>query len=84
MSIGILGGGISGITLQRFLRRPSMVLERDERIAGIVANWARGATSERANALGLQADASFEAIIEQYIEDCRTQSAYPAGALQGL
>ena len=43
----------------------SFQLERDERIAGIVANWARGATSERANALGLQADASFEAIIEQ-------------------
>ena len=64
--------------------RDRVRFERDERIAGIVANWARGATSERANALGLQADASFEAIIEQYIEDCRSQSAYPAGALQGL
>ena len=58
--------------------------ERDERIAGIVGNWARGATSERANALGLQADSSFESIIEQYIADCRTQPGYPAEALQGL
>ena len=58
--------------------------ERDERIAGIVGNWARGATSERANALGLQGDASFESIIEQYIDDCRHQGGYPADALKGL
>ena len=64
--------------------RQRVRFERDERIAGIVSNWARGASSERANALGLKPDASFEAIIEQYIEDCRTQSSYPAGALQGL
>jgi nucleoside-diphosphate-sugar epimerase len=57
--------------------------ERDERIAGIVANWARGSTCERALALGLRPDASFKAIIEQYIEDCR-QPTYPANALQGL
>ena len=49
-----------------------------------MGNWARGATSERANALGLQADSSFESIIEQYIEDCRTQPGYPAEALKGL
>lgn len=43
MSIGILGGGISGITLQRFLRRPSMVLERDERIGGLCRTfWKNG------------------------------------------
>jgi hypothetical protein len=64
--------------------RSRVRFERDERIAGIVGNWARGATSERANALGLQADASFEAIIEQYIADCRSQSGYPADALKGL
>jgi protoporphyrinogen oxidase len=28
MNVGILGGGISGLTLQRFLRHPSEVLER--------------------------------------------------------
>ena len=64
--------------------RDRVRFERDERIAGIVGNWARGATSERANALGLQADSSFESIIEQYIQDCRTQPAYPSGALAGL
>jgi nucleoside-diphosphate-sugar epimerase len=64
--------------------RSRVRFERDERIAGIVGNWARGATSERANALGLQADSSFESIIEQYIEDCRTQPGYPAEALTGL
>lgn len=57
--------------------------ERDERIAGIVANWARGSTAERAHALGLKSDASFKAIIEQYIEDCRSP-AYPAHALLGM
>jgi nucleoside-diphosphate-sugar epimerase len=56
---------------------------RDERIAGIVANWARGASAERALALGLRPDASFKAIIEQYIEDCR-QPSYPEHALQGI
>ena len=29
MNIGILGGGISGLTLQRFLRHPSEVLEKE-------------------------------------------------------
>ena len=29
MNIGILRGGISGLTLQRFLRHPSEVLEKD-------------------------------------------------------
>ena len=64
--------------------RERVRFERDERIAGIVGNWARGASSERAHALGLQADTSFESIIEQYIADCRSQSAYPAEALKGL
>lgn len=63
--------------------RQRVRFERDERIAAIVANWARGATAERALALGLAPDASFKAIIEQYIEDCR-QPTYPADALRGL
>lgn len=63
--------------------RKRVRFERDERIAGIVANWARGATAERALALGLRPDTSFKAIIEQYIEDCR-RSGYPPDALQGL
>ncbi|PUE56347.1 NAD-dependent epimerase [Limnohabitans sp. 2KL-17] len=64
--------------------RARVKFERDERIAAIVANWAKGSTSDRANALGLKADASFEAIIEQYIEDCKTRPGYPAEALNGL
>lgn len=63
--------------------RQRVRFERDERIAGIVANWARGSTADRALALGLRPDASFRAIIEQYIEDCR-QPTYPPDALQGL
>jgi protoporphyrinogen oxidase len=35
MNIGILGGGISGLTLQRFLRHPSEVLEKDAMIGGL-------------------------------------------------
>jgi D-erythronate 2-dehydrogenase len=55
--------------------------QRDERIAGIVANWPRGVRTARAHALGLQADASFEDIIREYIADCRRDN--PA-ALKGL
>ncbi len=64
--------------------RARVKFERDERIAGIVDNWAKGCTFERAHALGLKADASFEAIIEQYIEDCKTRPGYPTEALNGL
>ncbi|MEK7346331.1 MAG: D-erythronate dehydrogenase [Pseudomonadota bacterium] len=64
--------------------RARVKFERDPRIAGIVANWAKGSTSDRANALGLTADASFEAVIAQYIDDCQTRPGYPAEALNGL
>ena len=46
--------------------------QRDERIAGIVANWPKGASAARANALGLKADNSFEDIIRQYLEDTKS------------
>jgi nucleoside-diphosphate-sugar epimerase len=64
--------------------RARVKFERDDRIACIVDNWAKGCTFERAHALGLRADASFEAIIEQYIADCKTRPGYPADALKGL
>ena len=64
--------------------RERVRFERDERVVAIVGQWARGATSARANALGLQADTSFEAVIEQYIDDCRQRPGYPPNALQGL
>jgi len=63
--------------------RQRVRFERNEQVAGIVANWSRGSTAERAHALGLRPDASFEAIIEQYIEDCKGPG-YPADALKGL
>ena len=44
---------------------------RDERIAGIVANWPKGATFVRATSLGLRPAASFADIVRQYIDDCR-------------
>lgn len=53
---------------------------RDERIAGIVANWPRGASFARATALGLKPEACFDDIIRQYIEDHR---GHPT-ALRGL
>jgi D-erythronate 2-dehydrogenase len=54
--------------------------QRDERIAGIVANWPRGATAGRAARLGLQAEKNFEDIIRQYIAD---QANSPT-ALKGM
>ncbi len=61
--------------------RARVRFERDERIAGIVANWPCGVTAERASRLGLSPDASFEDIIRQYIDDCRRASPQ---ALAGL
>ncbi len=64
--------------------RARVRFERDERIAGIVANWSRGSTADRAKALGLLPETSFRSIIEQYIADCRERPGYPADALRGL
>jgi nucleoside-diphosphate-sugar epimerase len=61
--------------------RARVRFERDERIAGIVANWPKGATAARATRLGLKAEPSFEAIIRQYIDDCRASAPQ---ALKGL
>jgi D-erythronate 2-dehydrogenase len=57
--------------------------ERDERIAGIVANWPTGASAVRASRLGLKPHTEFAEIIRQYIDDC---SAAPNAAqtLKGL
>jgi D-erythronate 2-dehydrogenase len=60
--------------------RARVRFERDERIAGIVARWPKGARADRAAALGLRAETSFEDIVRQYIADC---AANPA-ALKGL
>lgn len=61
--------------------RARVRFERDERIAGIVANWPTGARADRAAALGLQPETSFEDIVRQYIADCRASAPE---ALRGL
>jgi len=63
--------------------RARVRFERDERIAGIVANWPTGATAARATALGLKPDTSFADIVRQYIADCE-KSPNAAQALKGL
>jgi nucleoside-diphosphate-sugar epimerase len=60
--------------------RARVRFERDERIAGIVANWPKGATAKRAAGLGLLPESSFEDIIRQYIAD----SAATPEALKGM
>ena len=50
--------------------RARVRFERDERIAGIVANWPSGASAARAGRLGLQPHAGFAEIVRQYIADC--------------
>ncbi|MBX3605170.1 MAG: NAD-dependent epimerase/dehydratase family protein [Piscinibacter sp.] len=62
--------------------RARVRFERDERIAGIVANWPKGATGQRAAALGLRPDESFADIVRQYVDDC--ERAGNAAALAGL
>ena len=51
--------------------------ERDERIAGIVANWPAGASAARAARLGLKPHENFAEIVQQYIDDC---NALPTAA----
>lgn len=41
MLIGILGGGLSGVSLQRFLRGESEVLEKEERPGGLCRTFSR-------------------------------------------
>ncbi len=62
--------------------RARVRFERDERIAGIVANWPQGASAQRAAALGLKPDESFADIVRQYIADC--ERAGNTAALAGL
>jgi nucleoside-diphosphate-sugar epimerase len=63
--------------------RERVRFERDERVAGIVANWPSGATADRAARLGLLPHENFADIIRQYIDDC---SALPNAdqTLKGL
>jgi nucleoside-diphosphate-sugar epimerase len=56
---------------------------RNEQIAGIVANWAKCGSAQRAAGLGMHPDASFKEIVKQYIEDCKLPY-YPVHALDGL
>ena len=57
--------------------------ERDERVAGIVANWPSGATAARAARLGLHPHENFADIIRQYIDDCRA-APHSDQTLRGL
>lgn len=41
MFIGILGGGLSGVSLQRFLSHDSEVLEKEERIGGLCRTFCK-------------------------------------------
>ncbi len=50
--------------------RERVRFERDERIAGIVAQWPAGARATRAAALGLRPPADFAEIVREYIADC--------------
>lgn len=51
--------------------RARVRFERDERIAGIVANWPSGGTARRAERLGLRPYSQFADIIREYIADCQ-------------
>ncbi|HSN33554.1 MAG TPA: NAD-dependent epimerase/dehydratase family protein [Ideonella sp.] len=63
--------------------RERVRFERDERIAGIVANWPGAASAARAARLGLASDPDFDSIVRQYIDDCAAGPDAGA-ALRGL
>ncbi len=63
--------------------RQRVVFEHDARIASIVANWPQAAAPGVATeVLGLQPDANFASVIEQYISDMRAHDN--PHALKGL
>jgi nucleoside-diphosphate-sugar epimerase len=57
---------VAGPAVRKLVR-----FERDERIAGIVANWPSGASAARAARLGLKPHENFAEIVQQYVDDCR-------------
>ncbi|RZI99054.1 MAG: NAD-dependent epimerase, partial [Haliea sp.] len=57
---------VAGPAVRKLVR-----FERDERIAGIVANWPGGASAARATRLGLKPHDNFAEIVQQYIDDCK-------------
>ncbi|MEO7642649.1 MAG: D-erythronate dehydrogenase [Ramlibacter sp.] len=57
---------VAGPAVRKLVR-----FERDERVAGIVANWPGGASATRAARLGLKPHENFAEIIQQYIDDCK-------------
>jgi D-erythronate 2-dehydrogenase len=57
---------VAGPSVRKLVR-----FERDERIAGIVANWPGGASAARAARLGLKPHQNFAEIVRQYIDDCK-------------
>ena len=63
--------------------RQRVRFQRDERIAGIVANWPKGASAARAARLGLAPESNFADIVRQYIADCRARPD-AAVTLKGL
>jgi D-erythronate 2-dehydrogenase len=62
--------------------RARVRFERNEQIAGIVANWSQGATAKRAAHLGLLPDVDFQTIIRQYIADSE-RAGLGASVLKG-
>lgn len=63
---------VAGPAVRKLVR-----FERDERIAGIVANWPGGASAARAARLGLRPHDDFAEIIRQYIADCQALPTAP-------
>jgi nucleoside-diphosphate-sugar epimerase len=63
--------------------RARVRFERDERIAGIVANWPTGASAARAARLGLHPHENFADSVRQYIADCQA-SPNADQALKGM
>jgi protoporphyrinogen oxidase len=80
MNIGILGGGISGITLQRFLNHPSEILEKEERPGGLCRTfWKDGYGYDIGGHILFSKHAHVNALITEILGDnvnqCRRANA---------
>ncbi|MBM4394168.1 MAG: FAD-dependent oxidoreductase [Deltaproteobacteria bacterium] len=76
MSIGILGGGLAGVSLQRFTSRPSEVLEASDRPGGLCRSWGpEGWTFDVGGHILFSKDASvldtFRGVLGDNLHACR-------------
>ena len=70
MLVGILGGGLSGAALQRFLSHPSEILEAEETLGGLCRTfWKDGFGYDIGGHILFSKDAGINALVDSFLGD---------------